>query len=360
MKILNRYLSRYFLRLLSLCVAAFIGIYLLIDFFEKVDDFIGHQAVAADYLTYLLNSVPFIFVQILPLAILTSVVLTLGGLDRSNEVTAMRACGISLWKITRPLLGLALLLSLLLLLLNEFVVPWNVQQLNQLLEVRLKGRTSAPLARNEIWYRNADRIINITLAEPRKERLQGITIFFFDDRGRLSKRLDSRSALHSNGTWQGRQVTERLFDSRSGELSRTTHSEQRSLPLERAPDDFVSREDLKGEMNFRQLAALARQLKSAGYDATRPLVDMHNRLAAPLTCLVMAFLGIPFAVARGRNKNIALGIGLSLGIGMIYFILHSLMTAFGYSRALPPVLAAWSANLIFLSVGIWLLLNLRE
>lgn len=360
MTIIHRYLSRYFLRLVALCVAAFVGIYLLIDFFEKIDDFIEHQAGVPEYLTYLLNSIPFIFVQILPLAVLTSVVLTLGGLDRTNEITAMRACGISLWKISRPLLGLALLLSVLLLLLNEYVVPWNVRHLNQLLEVRLKGRTAEPLARNEIWYRSAERIINITVAEPRDKRLQGIVIYSFDGDNRLRRRLDVHSATYREGAWQGVQVTERIFDRDSGELIEVTHRDRGALPLQRAPDDFAGRDDLEGELNFRQLADLVRQLERAGYDATRQRVDMHNRLAAPLTCLVMAFLGIPFAVARGRNKNIALGIGLSLGIGIIYFILHSLVTAFGYSRALPPILAAWSANLIFLLVAVWLLLTARE
>jgi lipopolysaccharide export system permease protein len=74
----------------------------------------------------------------------------------------------------------------------------------------------------------------------------------------------------------------------------------------------------------------------------------------------MGFLGVPFALQRGRNSNIALGIGLSLGIGIGYFIIQSLVTAFGYSNALPPLIAAWSANFIFLLMGIWLLLNVKE
>ena len=92
----------------------------------------------------------------------------------------------------------------------------------------------------------------------------------------------------------------------------------------------------------------------------RQRVAMYGRLAAPFTCLVMAFLGVPFALQKGRRSNIALGIGLSLGIGVVYFILQSLLTAFGNSGALPPLLAAWSTNLIFLMGGIWLLLSVKE
>ena len=104
MILLNRFLLKHFLRILLLSIGAFIGIYLLIDFFEKISDFIDHKAAAADYLIYLLNSIPVIFVQILPLAILMTVVLTIGTLGRTNEITAMRACGV-LGSLTRTVTG---------------------------------------------------------------------------------------------------------------------------------------------------------------------------------------------------------------------------------------------------------------
>lgn len=360
MKILNRFLLKHFLRILWLCVSAFIGIYLLIDFFEKVDDFIDHQAGVADYLSYFGNSIPVIFVQILPLAILTTMVLTLGGLGRTNETTAMRACGVSLWRIVQPLMALALVLSFLLLLLNEFLIPWNAKQLNQLLEVKLKGKQTVELTRNEIWYRSGRRIINIALADPQQMRLQGVTLFSFNDGQKLRSRLDAPSVSYENGQWLAPRSVERFFDPVTGDLTETLEEDRRVFELDRTPEDFTSHENFNNALNFRELRAIANKLEREGYDATRQRVDMHNRLAAPFTCLIMGFLGIPFALQRGRNSNIALGIGLSLGIGVVYFILQSLVTAFGYSRAVPPLLAAWITNVIFLMFGIWLLLNLKE
>ncbi|MBN1958048.1 MAG: LPS export ABC transporter permease LptG [Desulfuromonadales bacterium] len=360
MKVLSRYLLVHFSRILALCAAAFIGIYLLIDFFEKVDDFIDHKASAWDYLTYLLNSIPFIFVQILPLAILTAVVLTLGGLGRTNEVTAMRACGISLWKIVQPLMALALVLSFTLLLLNEFVIPWNAKQLNRLLEYKLKGKQQLQLTRQEIWYRNGRRIINIALASPQKKSLEGITIFTFDEQQDLVARTTARQAFFSAGSWQSQEVIKRTFAPATGDLIQTEVLSSQALQLERDPEDFFTREDINSELNFRQLSELARKLEAEGYDATHQRVDMHNRLAAPFTCLIMGFLGVPFALQKGRKGNIALGIGISLAIGIVYFIIQSLVTAFGYSSALPPIFAAWTANFIFLLSAVWLLLNVRE
>ncbi|SEA07367.1 lipopolysaccharide export system permease protein [Desulfuromusa kysingii] len=360
MKILNRFLIQHFSRILILCVTAFIGIYLLIDFFEKVDDFIDHKAALSDYLVYISNNIPVIFAQILPLAILTAMVLTLGGLSRTNEVTAMRACGISLWRIVQPLMGLVLVLSFLLLLLNEFAIPWNTKQLNTLLEVKLKGKTQVQLTRNEIWYRSNSRIINIAIAHPQDQKLEGVVIFTFDEQQKIKQRQDIDQAIFINGRWFASNLTNRKFDANSGDMLNVDQLENVALDLDRTPEDFSGRENMNNELNFRQLLAVAKKLDQEGYNSTRQRVDMHNRIAAPFTCLIMGFLGIPFALQRGRNSNLALGIGLSLGIGVVYFIIQSLVTAFGYSNALPPIFAAWTANFIFLLLGIWLLLNVKE
>jgi lipopolysaccharide export system permease protein len=239
-------------------------------------------------------------------------------------------------------------------------VPWNAKQLNALLEFKLKGKQQIQLTRQEIWYRKDNRIINIALATPLKKTLQGVTVFTFDDQQKIIKREDVTRAFFKDGSWQAENMMTRVFDPQSGDLIQAEKLNDQTLNIERTPLDFSGREDLNNELNFRQLRALTDKLEREGYDATHQRVDMHNRVAAPFTCLIMGFLGVPFALQRGRNSNIALGIGLSLGIGIGYFIIQSLVTAFGYSNALPPLIAAWSANFIFLLMGIWLLLNVKE
>jgi lipopolysaccharide export system permease protein len=359
MKILTRFLLAYFLRIVSLCSAAFVGIYLLIDFFEKIDDLVEFGATAGDYFVYISNSIPFIFVQILPLAILASMVLTLGGLSRSNEVTAMRACGVSLWKIVQPLMVLTLLFSFLLLLLNEFVIPWNTKQLNNLLEAK-SGKHHIQMTHNQIWFRKGDRIINIAVADPQKQQLQGVKIFTFNSERRIIKRQDAARVHFNNGQWQASALIERVFDPETGDMVKLNKLQHKIIKLDRTPESFSGQKNRNNELSYIQLSEMAQKLEQEGYDSTRQRVDMYNRLATPFTCLIMGFLGIPFALQRGRNSNIALGIGISLGIGGVYFIIQSLVTAFGYSGALPPLIAAWTANFIFLLLGVWLLLNVKE
>ncbi len=360
MKLINRFLLKHFLQILLLSCAAFVSIYLLIDFFEKVSAFIDHQATLGDYFSYLFNSVPLILIQILPLAVLMTVVLTLGGLGRTNEITAMRACGISLWKIVQPFMAMSLLLTLLLLLLNEFASPYNAKALNQLLEVKLKGKRQLDLTNDEIWYRDGNRILNVILVDLKKKELKGVTVFEIDDSSHITLRLDAPVISYRDDTWLAEEVTIRTFDPQTGDLLSTEAKQNHVLKTTRNPKDFTLGEDRTNELNIQQLSRMASKLEREGQDATRQRVDIHSRLAAPFTCVIMAFLGVPFALQKGRQSNIALGIGLSLGIGVVYFILQSMVTAFGYSGALPPILAAWSTNLIFLMFGVWLLLSVKE
>jgi len=360
MKLLNSFLLKHFLRILLLCLGAFIAIYLLIDFFENINDFIDHNAAPGDYLSYLLNSIPLIFGKILPLAILMTVVLTLCGLGRTNEITAMRSCGFSLWRIIQPFMLMALLLSGLLLLVNEFVAPHSAHALNQLLEIKLKNKQQISLTRNEIWFRNADKIINVRLADPDQKKLFGVTIFVLNKSFQLKQRLESELVVYTEGKWIAEKLRIRDFDPQTGNMVSAKILQHQPLHINRTPRDFTTQERQSNELNFQQLSGMVKKLEQEGFDATHQRVDMHNRIATPFSCLIMAFLGVPFALQKGRSSNIAIGIGLSLGIGVIYFILQAILTAFGYSGALPPSVAAWATNIIFLMLGVWMQLSLKE
>jgi lipopolysaccharide export system permease protein len=359
-KQIDRYLLRHFLRILGLTMMACIGIYLLVDFFEKAGDFVEHKASASQYLSYLLNSIPLIAVQVMPLVILMSTVLTLGSLGRNNEITALRSCGLSLWRIVRPLMQAVLCISLGYLLVNEILTPISTRQLTRLLDYQLQGKPEPSLNSDRIWYRDADRIIKVAVALPEKKLLQGISIFELDDDFRLHQRLQIHELRYLDDHWQAPVAKRRSFDQDSGDLRSATLLTDQNIDIGRDPADFIRAAEQHGFKSAIDLWQTRRKLSAEGFDTTRLSVDLHNRLAAPFACLIMAFLGVPFSLSRGRGSSIALGIGLSLAVGVGYFLLQSLALAFGYSGALPPPVSGWAANLIFLLLGIYLLLRTRE
>ncbi len=201
MNCLDRYILAGFCRIFFLSTGAFAGLYLLIDFFEKVDNFIFYQAAPFLYLFYFASKIPLIVTQVLPLAVLMGVFMTLGGLSRTSELTAMRAGGLSLWRIAAPLLCISAGMSLLLLLAGEFVVPASVRTMNQIYEMEVKGKPGLSLRRENVWFREGTDIVHVRLALPEKLSLQGVTIYRVDADFSLSSRLDAQEAVFRNEKW---------------------------------------------------------------------------------------------------------------------------------------------------------------
>lgn len=360
MRLLDRYLIKSYLRIFLLALAAFGGIYLLVDFFEKVDDFLEHKAALNLYLGYFFWKIPVIFKDITPLAVLLATFLTLGGLSRHGELTAMRACGIGLVRISRPLILAALAISLLLLAGGDLLTPLAVRKAEHIIHTEVSGLPTPTMRRDKLWLRENNRIIFVRQAKPEINQLLGVTVYEMDQSFHLRRRIDARTASYERGTgWTLHQARIRAFS--PGHTQAELQTEQRfAYPLKKKPENFNAAVSSNEEIRLQDLYQQATQLESEGYDATHSWVDLHARIATPFTCLIMAFLGIPFALQRGRSSSLALGIGLSIAIGIGYFLLQAALLAFGYAGALPPWLAAWSGNLLVGLFGCWMLLNTRQ
>lgn len=146
-------------------------------------------------------------------------------------------------------------------------------------------------------------------------------------------------------------------DFQGSEIASTKTYPTLAVKLKLKPDDLKVLGKYSESMTIRELGSYCDKLRSGGYDPTRYLAQMHSRVSTPFGCAVMAFLGIPFALRGGRSSGIAFGIGLSLVIGFLYVIVNSVIISVGQVGLLPPVVAAWATNVIFLLVGTWLTLT---
>ena len=207
-----------------------------------------------------------------------------------------------------------------------------------------------------MWVRTGNSIVHIEQAIPQSSSLQGVTIFDLDENFQLAYRTDAGSAHFKNNEWQFKNLVQRKFNPETGEMLSSTQSRNKTIPLDKTPEDFQQADPHEWELDMFELNRLAKKMQEEGYDATRYLVNMHSHIAAPFACIVMVLLGIPFALQRGRNSSLALGIVISVLVGVVYFILHSVAMAFGYSGILPPILATWSANILAGLTGLWLVL----
>lgn len=360
MTLLNRYILRTFSRFFSLSLGTFVGIYLVIDFFGKSHKFIEHHAAISQVFWYFFDKIPLIAVRMTPLAVLMAVFMTLGSFSRTNELTAMRSGGVSLWRISTPLLLVSVLIALSVMATSEYVVPLCFKKINYIMDTEVQGQAEPVFKRDRLWLREGNDIVYIRLALPDKGTLEGISVFEMGKGFRLRSRIDAARAVFIGKRWKFERVTIRDFDPGTGTVQKVRHLPQKWIDLGKKPKDFrITQQDNK-ELGFRALHRIVKKLRAEGYDATRYRVDMQSRLAMPFANVIMAFLGIPFALKKGRNTSLAVGVAITVAIGIAYHFLQAMMMTFGYTGVLSPLAAAWSAHLLFGLFGVWLLLQARE
>jgi lipopolysaccharide export system permease protein len=359
-RILHRYIVREYLKLLSLSLSSLILIYLVVLFFQKMNLFIRFQAPFYLIFEYLLYKIPEVTFQwTLPYGVLLATLLTLGTLSRHSEITALKAGGISLYRITLPLFLIALFVSSFSFLGNEYLVPHTNRKTQYLLDVKVRKEQPVSFFKNyKIWYRSDRRIFNIQLLDPAKKVLKGFTLYQFDDQFRCIQRIDAREVKWADGKWLLYQGMMRDFGQDGS--SQMTPFKEIEFPLGEKWESFQKIPRPSEEMSYTELRTYIQRIRSSGYDATRYLVDLYSKLSYPLLNLIMVLIGVPFALKTGRSGGVALSIGISVLVGFAYGVTYYVFLAIGKAGILPPFLSSWTPTLLFGLAGAFTLTSIRQ
>jgi lipopolysaccharide export system permease protein len=357
---IQQYIVREYLKIFGLTLSSLILIYVIVLFFQKVDTFIKFQAPFPLIFEYLLYKVPEVAFQwTLPYAVLLATLLTLGMLSRHSEITAMKAGGISLYRITIPLLFIAFLMSFFSFLGNEHLVPLTNQRVRYLLDVKVRREAPSSFFKNyKIWYHSDHLIFNIQLLDAEKKILKGFTLYQFDHQFRCVQRIDAREVKWVDGKWWLSDGAVRNFDE-SGSI-RTTRFEEMEYALQEHWESFQTIERQSRELSYTELRNYIQKIQMSGYDATRYLVDLYSKYSYPLLNLIMVLIGIPFALKTGRSGGVAFSIGVSVLIGFAYGVTFYIFLSFGKSGVLSPLLSSWTPTLLFALAGIFTLMSIRQ
>ena len=357
---LHRYVIREFLQIFGLSLSSLILIYVVVLFFQKMNVFSQYHAPFYLIFVYFLYKIPeVIFQWTLPYAMLLATLLTLSTFSRNSEITAMKAGGASLYRITFPLLIIAMIISFFSFLGNEYLVPVTYQKTRYLLDVQVRKEKPASFFKNfKIWYRSDHRILNIRLLDPHKKVLNGFTLYQFDDSFQCTKRVDAREVRWAEGRWWFYDGTVRDFGQDGS--TQVTPFEKTELNL---GEDWESLRRIgrnSEEMSYGELWTYIQKIQASGYDATRYLVDLHSKLSTPLLNLIMVLIGIPFALKTSRSGGVALSIGSSVVIGFAYGVIFYIFVSFGKSGVLSPFLACWIPTVLFGLAGTFTLVSIRQ
>lgn len=351
----SRYLVREFLGLLFPILFAFVLLFIIIDFFERLHTLLEFHATTLAAVKYFLFKVPLMVTFVLPPAVVAAMLVSLGMLSRRNEIIALRASGISLVQTAVPLLVTALLISLAALAWNETVVPYSAQRFQYVNVVEIKKQQQKGiLSERNIWYHGANGFYSIDHLDARRQTLAGLTVYRVAPNFEIGTIIEAPSANWTGTEWQLSGAVERSIQP-DGEIT-TRPVEPGAVVIPESLSDFLDVHREPEELSYLALRGRVMALYRKGIDASAFLVDLNLKLAVPFMSLVLAGVMIPLAGRVSRHPSLAGTVGLGFSVGFVYWIILGLGNSLGVSGALPPIVAAWAANAIFTLLAVALFL----
>ncbi|MEW6594783.1 MAG: LptF/LptG family permease [Thermodesulfobacteriota bacterium] len=354
MKLLDRYLILQFSRNLLLVLGGLLAIYLLVDFFERVDNFMEAKKGIGLAVRYLLLKVPLIYEQMIPVSILLAGIITLGILNHHHEFMALKAGGIPATRIIRPLLAASLLFVALTLGVSQWLLPPTLAQTNRIWYEEVNSQTPKGIERNgRIYFRGADGIYSFVRPTPTENTFADFSYTTWDQSFRLATLLTASRATWENNIWtfHGGQ-----FKAMQPDGSHTVQLfAARTVPLPETPEDFFIPAYKAQEKSLSQLVAAA--LASDKPMASEAWLLLQKKLSYIFLGLPLLLLGLPVLLAmhRGRGRDLALAIPVSCGLAFAAWGVWSASQAMAQAAYLPPLLASWSIHLVGGGVGFYLI-----
>ncbi len=371
MRLLDRYLFRELLAPLAYCLGGFVLFWISFDAFKSLSDFQDDKLHLFDIIEYYTAMAPEFIVTVLPIALLLALLYALTNHARHNEITAMRAAGVSLWRVCLPYFIVGLLASISLFVLNEFLVPRNTDWADHILnrhthkagalETQSHFTDFINAREHRLWHFSAYRINTTEMLNP---------IVSWTLTNGAPELLKADRAIYTNGVWTFFGAKE--FE-QANVTAQTLPSRQTNvLPMpefDETPKEILGEIKISEYRGFRAsrqpdipLADIVSYLRLhpdlSPADSSWLLTKLYGRLAAPWTCLVVVLIAIPFGAASGR-RNLFFGVAGSIFICFSFFVLQQIGLALGSGGRLPPWLAAWLPNLIFGTAGLWITARVR-
>ncbi|HXY47932.1 MAG TPA: LptF/LptG family permease [Terriglobales bacterium] len=357
--ILDDYVLRDFFLYLGMILATFLMLLLVFTLFELLGDILRNHISPLVVGAYLLEVSPFFLYNIAPLSMLLAVLVTFGLMERSNEVTAVKATGISIYRIITPVVVAAALIGASLFFFDQFYLP-HANKRQDALRNQIKGRPPQTYLRPDrkwIFGEHSD-IYYYQFFDADRDQFANISVFQFEPRTlEINRRVYAERAHWSDATqrWIFEQGWERAF--RGSAIANYTPFEVSTFPQFSEPPAYFKKEvKQSSEMNYEELRRYIHDLEQSGFDVVRLRVQLQKKFAFPAIALVMAVLAIPFALSAGKRGAIQ-GVATAVGIGLVYWTVSGLFEAMGNLSQLPPPLAAWSPDLIFALVGGYMILK---
>ncbi|MEI6634387.1 MAG: LptF/LptG family permease [Chlamydiota bacterium] len=355
-KILDRYLVREFLIPLCYCLAAFILIYVIYDLSAHLDNYIEDRVPMRFLIQYYVIQMPLVMVQVIPLSILLAIVYCLGALSRHNEITAMRANGISVYRIMLPYFILGVGFTAFIFYLNDRHAPRAYEESKKFLDDARGGKPEEKM-RPLAFFNSKEGRAWAGQWKPSGDLLQNVSVRSFQN-GQVVETISSSKASYLDQEWWFFDGSIQRYDSKGRARGSEEAFSKRRFPFGEKPEDFLSSQKESLSMSlaelWRNMALYPRDSDIYG----KKLVDLHYKIAFPFVGITIVLIAVPLAIKTTRG-GAAGSAGLSIAICISYYVVGMVSLSLGHGGHLPAWLASWLPNILFGAAGLVLLYRNR-
>lgn len=357
MKKLDRYIIHHFLFALGISALVLLGVYLVVHFFTSLQDFIQiHQENTFLFiLKYYLCRLPLILLMLLPIITLVAAMLTVTKFIRDNEFIPVFSAGISIYRALLPVFGLALLISGLMFLLDEEIIPRLRQDLSRTDKI-LKSEGSDY---NILTHDGMNSSIFIKEYDYIKKVMHKVSVTKCNKENKLEAKI-----IAETGCWEERENPGwYLYDGVA--YSYDEQGLRKGLPERFAESGYLLTTDLTPEdmektgdiLSYTEISDIRKLINRYPHQAYLK-VKLYNKITFPLTNLILLALGLPF-VLIGESRNFFIGIGICLSVGIIFFLVQFLFESLGTKGIIQPALATGAPLVLFGLIALILFRQVR-
>jgi len=355
----DRYISQFFWTYFFAGLIVFLTIFLAVD---ALSTMVSYKDVTTDALfRFYLHYLPELILKMIPVSCLLGMILTLSVLNKNNELVALFSSGMSLQRVTAPLLMWVLVICILSFLVGDRIVPMMTKQKNYIFynEIKKNPGLFSVVKTNRIWYRSKNAIFNIKTLNVEGTKAQGLTLYFFDEAWDLLQMMTASDVDMTGPQWILKDGSVTVFSSDSS-FPLTSNFKTKSIKMSEDAKDLQSSGQTSEMLTQKELSKFIEKNKDAGLETVRYEVDYHSKFGFSFAGLVMCLLGIPFSVGRARSGGVMMNVGICIGLVFGYWILYSSSLTLGNHGHLPAIAAVWLPNVLMAAFGFWLTKRLKR
>lgn len=358
MRILDKYVIREYTKILLIILLAFSVLMIVVEVSDRMPRLIRRGATAEEMALFFLLRLPYLFLLTSPVVVLLSGMFLMNMLSKYHESIAIRSAGISIVRMVTPLFWIGLLISIVVMLLGEFVLPKTEEYRQYIYEEKIKNqKIEDKKMRSKIHYLgSSNNLYYIGFFDGYRNILKTIDITSFDpENGEIDKKITAKNAVWNGEEWIFEDCYIRYFD--QGEIIVTFHEKISIAEVDITPIDFIKSAKNPRSMNFFELKDYINRLKKIGETVNTELVELNLKVSFPFSNFIILLFCIPLVTASSRNRGRGLMFGLGLLICFLYLSTLRICQSLGINGVLSPFVSAWVPNLVFLLIGIYFVLK---